>query len=300
MATSINWATKVISVPQADLTFVSGTLYELDTDAWRLELKDIEDGDGMPFLDTHRHNTEVTIAGITYARFFEIINGYTVEFEDGQYAVRLAGSNNNIFDEGVIVRNQVSIIPTNSAGLISGAAIDSKLDQILTALGELLAGQGTPLLLDPAVDEIVTYRSVTPDQEKNTPVRVQPIKSDDPDMVRNIDRNFRSLSGWIGRYGNTENNQMEQMAGLVGGEYFEATIRASADADESLDTILDHGLGRVPGMVMMAVDLNGTGGRLFAAPEGGDYSLGVNVNRWTESQVSLRASVTSNYALVLL
>ena len=43
----------------------------------------------------------------------------TVVFEDGQYAVRLEGSNNNLFDEGVIIRNQVSIIPTNSAGLIS-------------------------------------------------------------------------------------------------------------------------------------------------------------------------------------
>lgn len=121
MVLSIDWNTLVISVPQADLTFVSGTLYELDTDAFRLELKSIEaDEVGMPFLDTHQHNTEVTIAGVTYARTVEIINGYTVTFEDGQYAVKLVGSNNNIFDEGIINRNQVSIIPTNSAGLIKG------------------------------------------------------------------------------------------------------------------------------------------------------------------------------------
>lgn len=119
MAVSIDWDTGVISVPKADLTFISGTLYELDTDAFRQELNSLQAGDvGIVWPTTHLHNTEVTVAGITYARFIEIINGYTVTFEDGQYAVRLEGSNNNIFDEGIINRNQVSIIPTNSAGLI--------------------------------------------------------------------------------------------------------------------------------------------------------------------------------------
>jgi len=120
MAISVNWNTKVIFVPQADLTLVSGTLYELDTDWFRLQLKDIEDDEGIPFLDTHRHNTEVTVAGTTFARVIEIINGYSVEFEDGSYTVRLAGSNNNIFDveNGILVQNQVQIIAQNSAGLI--------------------------------------------------------------------------------------------------------------------------------------------------------------------------------------
>lgn len=121
MAISVNWETKVITVPQADLTLVGGTLYELDTDVLRLALKDLEDGEeGQPFPDTHRHNTEVTVAGTTFARTIEIINGYSVEFEDGAYSVRLAGSNNNIFDveNGVLVQNQVQVISQNAAGLI--------------------------------------------------------------------------------------------------------------------------------------------------------------------------------------
>lgn len=118
MAITVDYLTQVINVPQADLTFVSGTLYELDTEAFRLILHGIQDSEeGIAFDDFFRHNTEVTVAGTTYARTIEIINGYTVQFEDGQYAVRLVGSNNNIFDEGVLVRNQVSVIPTNSAGL---------------------------------------------------------------------------------------------------------------------------------------------------------------------------------------
>lgn len=121
MAISINWATQVISVPQADLTHVTGTLYELDTDAFRLALKSIEDSEeGIVFPDTHRHNTEATVAGTTFARLIEIINGYSIEFEDGAYSVRLAGSNNNFFDveNGILEQNTVQVISQNSAGLI--------------------------------------------------------------------------------------------------------------------------------------------------------------------------------------
>jgi hypothetical protein len=122
---SIDWAAKVIHVPKADLTLVGGNLYELDTNAFRVALKDLEDDpDGMPFPDTHRHNSEVTVAGTTFARVIEIINGYSVEFENGSYTVVLLGSNNNIFDaeNGILVQNTVQIIAQNSAGLIVSAA----------------------------------------------------------------------------------------------------------------------------------------------------------------------------------
>lgn len=116
---SINWATKVITIPQADLTLVSGSLYELDVNAFREELKDLEDSEtGITFPDTHRHNTEVTLSGVTYARTFEVINGYTITFEDvgSPYTVRCVGANHNIADVKNV--NQVSLIIGNSAGLI--------------------------------------------------------------------------------------------------------------------------------------------------------------------------------------
>lgn len=117
MAISINWATKVISVPQADLTNLGGGIYEMDIDVFRLALKDLEDDEaGIPFLRTHNHNAEVTVAGTTLARVVEIINGYTVTFEDGQYAVNLVGANSNIADVANV--NQVSIRTQNAAGLI--------------------------------------------------------------------------------------------------------------------------------------------------------------------------------------
>lgn len=144
---TIDWSTFIISVPQSYLTLVSGTFYTLDTNQFRLDLKEIEASMvGMPFLKTHTHNTEVTVAGTTFARAIEILAPYSVEFEDGQYTVQLLGSNNNIFDVqgGILVQNQVQVIPTNSAGLIvstnagmggSGSWDEAEKKQIRDALG---------------------------------------------------------------------------------------------------------------------------------------------------------------------
>lgn len=132
MAITIYWPTKVINVPQADLTLLSGSLYELNLNTFRLALKDLEDDDaGRVFERTHKHNTEVTVSGFTLGRVVEIINGYTVTFEDGQYAVNLVGANSNVAD--VTNVNQVSVRPFNAAGLItvttgSGVTEQDKLD----------------------------------------------------------------------------------------------------------------------------------------------------------------------------
>jgi len=132
MSISIAWGTKVITIPQSFLTFISAALYELDVDEFRLALKDLEDSeDGSVFPDTHRHNTAVTLSGVVYARTVEIINGYTVTFEDGQYSVHCVGANHNLADVKNV--NQVSLIVGNSAGLItvvsgSGVTEQDKLD----------------------------------------------------------------------------------------------------------------------------------------------------------------------------
>jgi len=144
MAFTINPITHVIFIPQADLTLVSGTLYNHDTEAFRLELKSWEDSEeGIIQPKTHDHNTQVTIAGTTYARAIEILPPYSIEYEDGQYTVILVGSNNNIFDvaSGILVQNQVQVIPTNSAGLIvsgSGVTAQDKDDIINGVLEQAL------------------------------------------------------------------------------------------------------------------------------------------------------------------
>jgi hypothetical protein len=125
MAITIDWGTRVINVPRADLPVqqASPEVRTLDLDWFRLQLKELEDDEeGMTFPDTHIHNTEVQIGGITLSRVIEVTNGYTVTFEDGQYSVDCTGANSNIMD--VANPNQVSIRSNNSAGLIHPTAFD--------------------------------------------------------------------------------------------------------------------------------------------------------------------------------
>lgn len=80
MAISINWNTRVITIPKADLTLVQVSpteIRELNLYQFHLWLLDYMDNEnGMPHPDTHRHNTEVDVGGLTLARVIELINGY--------------------------------------------------------------------------------------------------------------------------------------------------------------------------------------------------------------------------------
>lgn len=126
MAISVNWPTGVITVPRDDMTLIQSSpteIRELDINWFRLTLKNLEDDPaGMPFPKTHRHNTEVTVGGLTLARVVEILPPYTITFEDGQYAVNLVGANSNIGDRVNV--NQVSVRTQNSAGMISSPEIE--------------------------------------------------------------------------------------------------------------------------------------------------------------------------------
>lgn len=123
---SINPLTYVIYVPKADLTLIQASpeVRELNVNSFRMWLKDYEDDPdyGIYLYKTHNHNTEVQLAGLTYARIIEILSPYTVEFENGSYTVNCVGANHNISD--VKVPNSVSLIVNNAAGLISNAQIE--------------------------------------------------------------------------------------------------------------------------------------------------------------------------------
>jgi len=126
LAISIEWGTKVINVNKIDMTLIQSvptTIYELNLNGFRATLNDLQDGEeGMSHATTHEHNPPLTVGGVTLARTIELINGYTVTFEDDQYAVNLVGANSNVGDNVNV--NQVSVRSSNSAGLISSADIE--------------------------------------------------------------------------------------------------------------------------------------------------------------------------------
>ena len=119
MAISIDYSTYEILIPKADMALVQSVpteIRQLNLDTFRKALKDLEDNDeGMAFPDTHLHNTTVEVGGVILARVVQILDPYTVTFEDGQYAVNLVGANTNLGDKVNV--NQVSVRSANSAGL---------------------------------------------------------------------------------------------------------------------------------------------------------------------------------------
>jgi hypothetical protein len=154
MAISIDWATKVITVPKADTTLVSAgppEIRSLDVNQFRKDLNALQAGEeGMWADTTHNHSPPVSVGGITLGRVVEIINGYTITFENGAYAVNLTGANNNVSD--VVNLNSVSIRSANSAGLIEGSiseqvvegstTVQEAMRLILSAMAGKLSGAG--------------------------------------------------------------------------------------------------------------------------------------------------------------
>jgi len=133
---SVNPMTYEVTIPQADLTLVSGTLYELDVEdlrMWCHAWMDDQDG-GITHPKMFTHYSEYTVVGVTYARAIIFLPPYSFTFEDGLYTVRLIGANNNLFDveNGILNQNYVQVISQNSAGLISnpdpGIAWDESVD----------------------------------------------------------------------------------------------------------------------------------------------------------------------------
>lgn len=186
---TIYWSRREIFVPRTYAPLIStvpSEVRQLDVDAFRRDLKLLEATEtGMPFPDTHRHNTTVIVGGLTLARVVEFINDYTITFEDGEYTVALLGANTNLND--VVNRNSVGVTPNNSAGLVEIERVvlvpETQLVEVaaqgLTPQQELLLLEVYRLLgLDPTRPLVVTS-----DQREAGPELVQSISEDQDGTV---------------------------------------------------------------------------------------------------------------------
>lgn len=151
MAYSVDWNTLVITIPKADTTLVAAGPPEIRAlsinDLWT-ELHAIQQSEqGIVHLDIFLRRPARTLAGVTYAPELEIINGYTLEFEDGQYAVNVIDGNSNVSD--VQVRNQVGVNTANSAGFAVAAGAAATAEAVWKHLiGTLTAEQRLALAAD--------------------------------------------------------------------------------------------------------------------------------------------------------
>jgi len=155
MVYSVNWTTKVVTIPQADLISLGGTEYELNVVTFWQNIHDIQDnGDGVTL-----GAPDAIKNGIVYDQIMNsnaptdfgprgvlIINGYKIEFEDGQYTVNLTNANSDIASN--LVQNQVSVRDRTVTGaspqefwgyLLEGDYAAQELMRIITSA---VAGKG--------------------------------------------------------------------------------------------------------------------------------------------------------------
>ncbi len=107
-----------------------------------------------------------------------------------------------------------------------------------------------------------------------------------------VEENFNRISEFLRPFGGTI-PAIYQIARFFGGLYLEGEIEIEGSGE---DTSFPNLSGRLLSAVMLTVDLDGTGGQAFGSSAG----TGKNNTAWTEDTVYLRASVTSNYAVILI
>jgi len=151
MPLSCDWPTRVITVPQSDLTLVEGVKYTLDVSDWWILLRELAGGEeGIAFSAQEGglcySNTSPTLGT---PRIVNVVNGYTVQFEEGLYNVVFINGNVNIPD--VEIKNSVGVSTTNVAGE-SNLSVEQKLqlEEIYKRLG-----------LDPAAPLVSTVDQIT-------------------------------------------------------------------------------------------------------------------------------------------
>lgn len=123
MSYSVNWTTKVVTVPLADLTLISGSNYSLDVADFWIEMRRLEasPGDGLWAEQAIEYINTQVLSGITYSAIVKLVNGYTWKTDTTDKNIFLIGFNSNLLDT-FIPGNGISVLANNSAGKISAEA----------------------------------------------------------------------------------------------------------------------------------------------------------------------------------
>lgn len=133
MSYTVNWVTKVISVPLTDLTLVSGSNYTLNAADFWIEVRRLEADptQGLYAIQALEHVDTQVLSGITYVPIEKLINGYTWFINTTNINCSLIGPNSNLLDT-FIPGNGVSVLANNSAGKQQvGSGLDAGQDASL-------------------------------------------------------------------------------------------------------------------------------------------------------------------------
>lgn len=104
----------LITIPQSDLTWISGTRYQITVDyLWQL-LRDYSDGEEGQVRPSTYRRIPATASTPAITEFND--NYYACQFENGAYSVDIINGNSNFRD--VEVKNTVSVGTNNNTGFV--------------------------------------------------------------------------------------------------------------------------------------------------------------------------------------
>lgn len=145
MALSVDWTNRIINIPRADMALIQANPTEIREQSlvtlFNL-LREQEASDiGVLYPSILEYTKPLSLGGVTLAPAVNIINNYTLTFEDGQYAVNLVGANSNVADKVNV--NQVSVRSANSAGLVQTREIEQAAFGNMIAINQTAGYSGT-------------------------------------------------------------------------------------------------------------------------------------------------------------
>ena len=118
-----DWNTKIITVPKSELTLDTGTKYKITAVYWFELLRELNgsvEGIAETINSPLFNNTPPTSST---PRIVNVINGYTVQIEDGLYSLEIINGNTNFRD--VEIKNQVSVGTNNTTGFIDPTFLEA-------------------------------------------------------------------------------------------------------------------------------------------------------------------------------
>ena len=132
MAYSVDWVNRIITIPQSDLTLISGVNYSLDITDVHIEIRRLENdfNEGLWAAQVIDFKETVIVSGISKSPTVLFINNYQIAIGGSNINVFLSGPDSNLVDV-FIPGNGVSIVGNNSVGkqqVGSGVTEQDKLD----------------------------------------------------------------------------------------------------------------------------------------------------------------------------
>lgn len=159
MAYTVNWLTKVITIPLTDLIFISGNNYSLDVDLAHDEIRRLEweFADGLWAEHAIEYINTQLLSGLVYSPIVKMVNGYTWFVDTTNINISMIGSNTNFLDT-FMPGNGVSVLANNSAGkiIVGASGLSPAQDALLTQIDDnVIIVDGKVDILDTNIDQLL-------------------------------------------------------------------------------------------------------------------------------------------------